>query len=80
MALSCCLPLLSTACAQRAQILRPDPPPPDLVVPCVAGPDYPAGDAALDVVLEVVRLREEAAAIFRARHRGLVAAWPTSAP
>lgn len=67
----CCLLTLLTGCGTRVEILRPDPPPADLVEPCTAGPDYPPGAARLGDVLEVVAAREAAAADCRARHRAL---------
>lgn len=72
-----CLLLLSTACAQPVQILAQAPAlPASLAQPCWAGPDWPAGEATLAEVLEVVRGREAAAALCRAKHAALVAAWP----
>ena len=58
-------------CGTQVEILRPDPPPAELVQACVAGPDYPPGPARLGDVLEVVAAREAAAADCRARHRAL---------
>lgn len=73
-----CLALSSTGCATRAPTSsRLDPPPAALAAPCEAGPDYPRGASApLRQVLDVVAAREAAAADCRARHAGLVAAWP----
>lgn len=53
-----------------------DPPPPELAEPCSPGPDWPQGDMLLADLLDLVRQREAAAADCRARHRGLVGAWP----
>lgn len=72
-----CPLLLLTACAVPAPtLLRPDPPPPDLAAECSLGPDWPAGDVRLGELLDVMAAREGAAAECRARHRGLVRAWP----
>lgn len=73
----CLLPLW-TACAGPVQtrVVNPDPPPASLTAPCDAGPDYPQGDTTLGALLQVVAEREAAAAECRARHRGLVNAWP----
>jgi hypothetical protein len=63
--------MLLTGCGTQVEILRPDPPPAELVEACAAGPDYPPGPARLGDVLEVVAAREAAAADCRARHRAL---------
>jgi hypothetical protein len=53
-----------------------EPPPAALAALCDAGPAYPAGDVPLGALLEVVAVRESAAAECRARHAALVKAWP----
>jgi hypothetical protein len=75
--MSGCPLLLLAACAAPApQSAQIQPPPADLAALCDPGPAYPAGDVALDELLDVVAQRETAAAICRARHAGLVKAWP----
>lgn len=74
--LTCSCLLMLSGCSSTPVVVRPDPPPPELAEPCSAGPDYPDGDVPLIEVLEVVRLREMAAADCRARHGALVGAWP----
>lgn len=73
-----CLPMLLQACGTPAPIARQqiDPPPAGLAAACWAGPAYPAGAVPLGELLEVIEARERAAADCRARHRGLVEAWP----
>jgi hypothetical protein len=72
----CLLPLLTSCAAPAPTATRPDPPPPSLAAECWAGPEYPAGDVPLLELLQVVAEREVAAAECRARHKGLVDAWP----
>ena len=68
--------MLLTGCGTQVEILRPDPPPAELVEACTTGPDYPPGPARLGDVLAVVAAREAAAADCRARHRAL-SGWAT---
>ncbi|OWQ90820.1 hypothetical protein CDN99_11675 [Roseateles aquatilis] len=66
-------------CATPGPVARQIPPrPADLAAPCGAGPDYPPGEALLAELLEIVRQREGAAAVCRARHAALVKAWPAA--
>lgn len=74
-----CPLLLLMGCAVPAPITRlvvPAPPPQALAAECSAGPGWPSGDVPLGDLLDVVAQRERAAADCRARHRGLVDAWP----
>lgn len=50
---------------------RPDPPPAGLMAEAEAGPDYPDGDTTVGDLLPLIAARESAAAVCRARHRGL---------
>ncbi len=71
--------LLSSGCATPVTVTRlvvPVPPPPALAAECLPGPGYPGGDVPLADLLDIVAQRERAAADCRARHRGLVEAWP----
>lgn len=75
----CWCQLLLFGCSVTPPATRlADPPeiPAALAAECVAGPAYPAGDVPLAELLEVMEARERAAADCRARHRGLVGAWP----
>jgi hypothetical protein len=74
--LTCWCLLILSGCSSTPVLVRPEPLPPELVEPCSAGPDYPAGDVPVLDVLETVRLREMAAADCRARHDALVRALP----
>lgn len=71
-----CLLPWSTGCASLAPItVRPEPPPPSLVMACEPGPAWPAGDPVpLGELLDVVREREAAAAECRKKHSAL-ATW-----
>jgi hypothetical protein len=53
-----------------------DPPPASLAAPCDEGPGVPAGDVRLADLIDVWQAREAAAAECRAKHAGLVKAWP----
>ena len=75
--LTCWYLLLSlAACAtpQAPPARHREPPPASPTAPCSAGPDYPAADVALGLLLELVGEREAAAAECRARHGALVRA------
>lgn len=66
-----------TGCGTPAPIRAPiDPPPAGLAALCWAGPAWPAGEATLGQLVEVMLQREAAAADCRARHAALVRAWP----
>lgn len=75
MCLCLLLPLIGCAPLPPARVPI-DPPPANLASECQAGPDYPEGDVPLGALLDTVAQREAAAAECRARHAGLVKAWP----
>lgn len=64
--------MLSACSATLPQMqCSPEPPPASLTAPVDAGPEYPDADVPLRELLGIVAARESAAAVCRARHRGL---------